>query len=616
MKTSTIRAFLLSSASYLLLLLGSSSLQAQAVFNVNSGIVGFLAANKFHKVGTNGSAAGNVTLYTDVITVGGQRIDCIVRTVSVTNGVFELPGGAPNNTIPFDYSSATGSGLTNNQDRFFSPMLSFGNGGGNVRFRFEFILGNSYNNTTHKGTPVILKNVVLNTYDIDGNGGSNSNQYNEFGGFFTYTLSANPATKVAASYNTASGLTKFRSTLTTNSTVATADPHRVMVKYDEVSILDIMVGADAANGAYFMLDFSTGPAWGGTVTTVSTPSLDLNPATPGNNFTSSSCGTAVRPITSGSASQSLTGSSNTINEIIISYDPATILNGSLESLFPNGSTNPSSDSIKLNFTGSSSQTFTLNGVSFTVQKSVVLGENYLRFSKTGGGVLTTAQAEMLLDALMYINRATPPNLSYREFFISVREGSFTSPVASFIINEICILPMRWIDFQVKSLSTHNQIQFSWKLVNENSHKGFFVEYSADGSSWEDLGYVPGRGRTEGESHYSFTMGKVISGSAYFRIRQEELNGQPNFSSVKQVEIKSGVSELKIWPNPVTDLLYLHSDAVSSHYRIVDAQGRIAQKGNLQLGVNKVALTQQPKGMYTIVQVDVNGGYKTSRFIKL
>ena len=138
-----------------------------------------------------------------------------------------------------------------------------------------------------------------------------------------------------------------------------------------------------------------------------------------------------------------------------------------------------------------------------------LVENYLRFSKTGGGVLTTAQAEMLLDALMYINRATPPNLSYREFFISVREGSFTSPVASFIINEICILPMRWIDFQVKSLSTHNQIQFSWKLVNENSHKGFFVEYSADGSSWEDLGYVPGRGRTEGESHYSFTMGKVI-----------------------------------------------------------------------------------------------------------
>ena len=101
------------------------------------------------------------------------------------------------------------------------------------------------------------------------------------------------------------------------STVATADPHRVMVKYDEVSILDIMVGADAANGAYFMLDFSSGPAWGGTVTTVSTPSLDLSPATPGNNFNSSSCGAAVRPITSGSASQSLTGSSNTENQRLL-----------------------------------------------------------------------------------------------------------------------------------------------------------------------------------------------------------------------------------------------------------------------------------------------------------
>lgn len=317
MKTSALRAILLSCAVYLLLQLGSFASQAQAVFNVNSGIVGFLAANKIHKVGANGSAAGNVTLYTNVITVAGQRIDCIVRTTSVTNGTFTLPGGAPNNTIPFDYSSATGSGLTDNQDRFFSPMLSFGNGGGNVRFRFEFILGNSFNNTTNKGTPVILQNVVLNTYDYDGNGNSNSNQYNEFGGFFTYTLSANPATKVAASYNTVSGLTKFRSMIIDISTVATADPHRVMVKYDEVSILDIMVGADAANGAYFMLDFSSGPAWGGTVTTVSTPSLDLSPATPGNNFNSSSCGAAVRPITSGSASQSLTGSSNTENQRLL-----------------------------------------------------------------------------------------------------------------------------------------------------------------------------------------------------------------------------------------------------------------------------------------------------------
>ena len=74
-----------------ILLSGFFSASAQAVFNANNGNISFLAANKIHKVGTNGSAVGNVTLYTNVITIAGQRIDCIIRTVSLTKGTFELP---------------------------------------------------------------------------------------------------------------------------------------------------------------------------------------------------------------------------------------------------------------------------------------------------------------------------------------------------------------------------------------------------------------------------------------------------------------------------------------------------------------------------------------------
>jgi len=161
-----------------ILLSGFFSASAQAVFNANNGNISFLAANKSHKVGTNGSGVGNVTLYTNVITIAGQQIDCIIRTVSLTNGSFALPASAPSGTIPFDYSSPTGSGLSANLDRFFSPMLTFNSGGGSAKFKFEFILGNSYNNSTNKGTPVIIQNVLLNTYDIDGNDGANSNQYN------------------------------------------------------------------------------------------------------------------------------------------------------------------------------------------------------------------------------------------------------------------------------------------------------------------------------------------------------------------------------------------------------------------------------------------------------
>jgi len=78
----------------------------------------------------------------------------------------------------------------------------------------------------------------------------------------------------------------------------------------KVSTFEIMVGADGSNAAYFMLDFGTGPNWGGTTNLYGTPTLDLNPGQPGFSQTSSSCGAVVRPITNGSTSLSLTGSSN------------------------------------------------------------------------------------------------------------------------------------------------------------------------------------------------------------------------------------------------------------------------------------------------------------------
>ena len=597
----------------LFMLFGSFGAAAQSVFNSNFNNISFLAANKVHKVGSNGSAVGNVTLYTNVITVAAQRIDCIVRTVSLTNGSFALPSGAPAGTIPFDYSSPTGSGLTANLDRFFSPMLTFNNGGGSAKFKFEFILGNSYNNTTHKGTPVIIQNINLNTYDIDGNDGANSNQYNEFGGFSSVTLSATPATKVSYSYNTSSGLTKFRSNVTTNSTVATADPHRVMVQYNEVSTFEIMVGADGSNAAYFMLDFGVGPNWGGTTNIYSTPTLDLNPGQSGFSQTSASCGATVRPITSGATSLSLTGSSNTVSEIILSYDPTTILDGAFENIFPNGSSNPAADSIKLNFTAPSTSTFILNRVTYTVNRAVISGTNYIRFSKSSG-LLTTAQAEMLLDALMYANTANPPNLNYRELFIAVRETSFTTPLASFIINEICILPMEWIDFQVKSASTSNQLQLNWKIVENRAHKGYMVEYSQDGNNWEDVGFVNGNGQVDGEANYSYTMGKVFSGTVYFRVKQLELNGSANYSLVRKVNLNNSI-DLKVWPNPATSMLQINVGNQNGRASIMDASGRVVKSVNLSTGINRIQVNELNRGIYMLSFTTASGEISNTRFLK-
>jgi hypothetical protein len=166
----------------LLMMVTSVSMIAQ-VFNANFQPVNFggTGVTITNKVGT-GTAVNNKVLYQNVITVGTQQIDAIVTTLALNNvGTFTA----------FD-QTGTGTGYTNNLPQWFSPQFNFGTGGGSAQFRFEFIIGGSYNNTTNTGTPVTLQNVKINTYDIDGNGTTGTNQFNEFGGFVTYELGNPP----------------------------------------------------------------------------------------------------------------------------------------------------------------------------------------------------------------------------------------------------------------------------------------------------------------------------------------------------------------------------------------------------------------------------------------
>lgn len=584
----------------------------QAVFNANFGNINFLAANKVHKIGSNGSAAGNVTLYTNVITIGGQAIDCVVRTSSISNGSFQLPSGFAGGTIAFDYSSATGA--TGNQDRFFSPTFNFNGGGGSCMLKFEFIRGGSYNNGTNLGTPVILQNVRLNTYDIDGNGSSNSNQFNEFGGFSSVTMGA--PTNILNTYNTTTGLTEFRSNTPVNSETVTADAHRVRVEYGQVSQFEISVGAGAEGGAYFFLDFGRGAAWTGDTTVTSTPVLDLNTTTAGVDNQGTICGDAKRLTNgAGAGNTNLTNSSGTVDELIISYSTASILNGNFEAFYPKGSNSLVNDSIKLGFSTSSSQSFTLSGVAFVVQKSVSGGISTLRFAKSSG-TLTTAQTEMLLDSLHYVNTAQNPDLANRTFNVTVREGSFTTPPAKFILSELCVLvvlPVRWIGLQVKA-DNKNQVFVNWQVSDEINNKGYHVEMSYDGQSWMDIGYVPAKASTTNKAAYELTVMKKMTGLTYFRIKQFDIDGKFSYSWVKKLDM-AAQDDPFIWPNPVSNTFNIMAKDSNARIQVVNLGGKVVMTVPLKTGVNQVNVSGFATGIYTVRYTMESGEFKTLRMIK-
>ncbi|MCC6286245.1 MAG: putative Ig domain-containing protein [Chitinophagaceae bacterium] len=369
------------------------------------------------KVGT-GTSVGNIVLYENVAQLSGIQIDCIVKTRSLTGGSF----------TNFDQPLITdGSTFNNNDPRFFSPQLTFNAGGGSAIFDFQFILGNSYNNTTNTGTPVVLQNVKVNTYDIDGNGTTNSNQANEFDGFSTSELS-NSTTIQAPTFNTTTNLTRYRSNVSTNNTTVTADATRVRLTYNNISDFSILVSAGATGAAYYFIDFGAGPAFSAATTITQAPTADLNTDVIGVNNGTSGCGSALSFTAS---SQTNITSTTNLTQLTISFPAASIADGANETFTVNGAT--SGGTIPLDSDGSTS--VILGGNTYTAVRSSSSGVRTVTFTTA---TFTVAKAEALLDAIRYLNSAGAPTSGDRNFTVNVRTSAFESPDAIFTATLNCV----------------------------------------------------------------------------------------------------------------------------------------------------------------------------------
>ena len=581
-------------------MLSCNALFAQQVFNANYGNVDFLAASKVHKVGTNGQTVGNVTLYTNVINIGGQAIDCIIRTVSLTNGTFTLPGGAPGGTIAFDYSSATGTGMSSNQDRFFSPTFNFNTGGGSCAFNLQFILGGSYNNTTNTGTPVILQNVQINTYDIDGNGGANTNQFNEFGEFNAYILGA--GSRISLTYNTSNKLTRFRSNISTNVVDVVSDSQRVSVQFPAISDFDIAVGASGSGAAFFFLDFGPGVTWRNTPVATFSPRLDLNTAEQGDNNALITCN---GPASLSSGTQNITNSTNSVSEMTVTYDRTSITSGNNEQIIVRG-TSPLRV-IPLGFTATDSSVFSFASVNVKLKRTVSDNINTLAFSNNSGASLTTAVAEALFDSLAYANSDSLSG--ERVFELSLRETSLTSPPATSTVALDCtLLPVTLL--YVTAERQEADVLLRWATAAETGSQHYSIERSADAIDWVEIDRIAAAGESNQLLEYSHIDRSAPPSSCYYRIRQVDLDGAYEYFPILFVEgMAMSNNMFRLYPNPAADYIFLEGkvDDILS-VELFDAMGRRYLPVLERLSDTKVLLDfeQISRQTYYLQVVDITG----------
>ncbi len=119
------------------------------------------------------------------------------------------------------------------------------------------------------------------------------------------------------------------------------------------------------------------------------------------------------------------------------------------------------------------------------------------------------------------------------------------------INVICdniLLPITLLDFNARHYSD-NSVLVDWQTISEKDNKGFYVQRSINGKDFQDLIFVEGRGTTSNRVSYEFVDEEYWSGTAYYRLKQVDTNGETNLTRTVSIERNFTNLPFVLYPNP-------------------------------------------------------------------
>lgn len=159
----------------------------------------------------------------------------------------------------------------------------------------------------------------------------------------------------------------------------------------------------------------------------------------------------------------------------------------------------------------------------------------------------------------------------------------------------------------------------WTTASESNNKGFVVQRSIDGRSFEDLAFVHGAGNSKTSNTYQF-IDEVLDGAAYYRIKQVDYDGAVSFSETVSVEQELLWKDLNAYPVPFNDQIIIsgiQGEATTLAWEIYNVQGVLMKEGRSMTNDRKLVLSNLEglsEGVYYLT-INYNGQTKTIKVIK-
>jgi hypothetical protein len=165
------------------------------------------------------------------------------------------------------------------------------------------------------------------------------------------------------------------------------------------------------------------------------------------------------------------------------------------------------------------------------------------------------------------------------------------------------LPVTGLTFTAKRTS-NSLVQLNWKTIQEFNNKGFYIERQKANESVFTSVAFSGSKAPDGNSSWSLQYAKTdtnsYSGKTWYRLKQEDIDGQYHYSVVCMVDGYSAKTvSLKAWPIPAVSNFNVMAEGIDKDVLLVlDMNGKVMQQINITNGVSQ-KVNNLPSGTYIL-----------------
>jgi hypothetical protein len=239
----------------------------------------------------------------------------------------------------------------------------------------------------------------------------------------------------------------------------------------------------------------------------------------------------------------------------------------------------------------------LGSLNFQVGK-LDLGPNSVIFIPLGGSISSSNN-----NSSDYIKIGGVRKFNGAEGLISgpVLANSVTgvSPLGFTSIGNIS-LPVRFLGFNIAR--QNNDVLVQWSTAQEINSARFEIERSEDGTAWNTIATITAAGNSTSVQSYSFTDRNVTIKTAYYRIKQIDIDGRSTYTAVKSIKNTVNAIEAKVAAVAKNQIVLQFNQQIKSTVavRIISLNGQIIAQQNLNQPVGQVIVnTNNLKGNYIV-----------------